>query len=67
MRCGAPHHKKGKELKKGGGRTIGRKYKVHLDVYNSVPYLTGQKDNDSRREIIYFSGSSGLTALCYND
>jgi arylsulfatase len=30
------------QLKKGGVRAIGRKFKVHLDGYNFLPHLTGE-------------------------
>jgi arylsulfatase len=42
-------------------------YKVHLDGYNFVPYLTGQVDKGPREEIFYFSDDAQLTALRYND
>jgi arylsulfatase A-like enzyme len=54
-------------LKKGNVRAIGRKYKVHLDGYNFLPYLTGETEEGPRREIFYFSDDGDLTALRYND
>ncbi len=54
-------------LKKGNVRAIGRKYKVHLDGYNFLPYLTGETEESPRREIFYFSDDGDLTALRYND
>ena len=54
-------------LKDGGVRAIGRRYKVHLDGYNFLPYLTGETDEGPRREIFYFSDDGDLTALRYND
>jgi arylsulfatase len=50
-----------------GHEAIGRKYKVHLDGYNFLPYLTGAADNAPRKEIFYFSDDGDLTALRYND
>ncbi len=50
-----------------GHRAIGRSYKVHLDGYNFLPYLTGQEKEGPRREIFYFSDDGDLTALRYQD
>jgi arylsulfatase len=54
-------------LKAGNVRAIGRKYKVHLDGYNFLPYLTGETDTGPRKEIFYFSDDGDLTALRYED
>ena len=54
-------------LKKGGVRSIGRKYKVHLDGYNFLPVLTGESEEGPRKEIFYFSDDGDLTALRYGD
>jgi arylsulfatase len=54
-------------LKQGNVRAIGRKYKVHLDGYNFLPYLTGKSDAGPRKEIFYFSDDGDLTALRYED
>ncbi|SFT88696.1 arylsulfatase [Sedimentitalea nanhaiensis] len=45
----------------------GRDYKVHLDGYNTLPYLLGEVDESPRKEIFYFSDDGDLTALRYND
>jgi arylsulfatase len=45
----------------------GRDYKVHLDGYNFLPYLTGETEETPRHEIFYFSDDGDLTALRYND
>jgi arylsulfatase len=50
-----------------GYSAIGRKYKVHLDGYNFLPFLTGKTNETPRREIFYFSDDGDLTALRYND
>ena len=55
------------KLKKGGVKAIGRKYKVHLDGYNFLPYLTGKAEKGPRKEVFYFSDDGDLTALRYND
>jgi len=50
------------------GRTaLGRKFRVHLDGYNFLPYLTGETDKGPRDEIFYFSDDGDLTALRYRD
>jgi arylsulfatase len=50
------------------GKTVGDKtFKVHLDGYNFLPYLTGKVDKGPRQEIFYFSDDGDLTALRYND
>ncbi|WP_050603433.1 arylsulfatase [Ruegeria sp. 6PALISEP08] len=45
----------------------GRDYKVHLDGYNFLPYLTGETNEGPRHEIFYFSDDGDLTALRYDD
>lgn len=54
-------------LKKGNVKSIGRKYNVHLDGYNFLPFLTNQAEKAPRKEIFYFSDDGDLTALRYND
>jgi arylsulfatase len=55
------------DLVKGGVKAIGRSYKVHLDGYNFLPYLTGEEEKGPRNEIFYFSDDGDLTALRYED
>ncbi len=50
-----------------GHKAMGRDYKVHLDGYNFLPYLTGKEDKSPRKEIFYFSDDGDLTALRYQD
>lgn len=45
----------------------GRDFKVHLDGYNFLPFLTGKEEKGPRKEIFYFSDDGDLTALRYND
>jgi len=54
-------------LKKGGVKAIGRSYKVHLDGYNFLPYLTGNEEKGPRNEIFYFGDTGELTGLRYQD
>ena len=55
------------QLKKGGVKAIGREYRVHLDGYNFLPYLTGKEEKGPRKEIFYFSDDGDLTALRFQD
>jgi arylsulfatase len=48
---------------KAGGTT----YKVHLDGYNLLPYLTGQETKSPRQEFFYFSDDGDLTGLRYDN
>ncbi len=45
----------------------GRDYRVHLDGYNTLPYLLGEVDDTPRKEIFYFSDDGDLTAMRYED
>jgi len=50
------------------GSTIGKKtFKVHLDGYNQLPYLTGQQPESPRKEFFYFSDDGDLVALRYDN
>jgi arylsulfatase A-like enzyme len=54
------------ELLKGynvGGKT----FKVHLDGYNQLPYLTGQQERGARKEFIYFNDDADLVAMRYEN
>ena len=44
-----------------------KKFKVHLDGYNFLPYLTGKEKKGRRDEIFYFTDDGDLSALRYND
>ena len=55
------------KLVEGDVEAIGRKYKVHLDGYNFLPFLTGEEEKGPRKEIFYFSDDGDLTALRYED
>ena len=46
-----------------GHQAIGRDYKVHLDGYNFLPYLTGEIEDSPRNEIFYFTDDGDLSAL----
>jgi arylsulfatase len=50
------------------GHTIGDlTYKVHLDGYNLVPYLTGQTDKSPRESFIYCNDDQQVTGLRYDN
>lgn len=42
-------------------------FKVHLDGYNFLPYLTGQAKTSPRQEFFYFSDDGDLTGLRYDN
>ena len=42
-------------------------YKVHLDGYNLLPYLTGQATEDPRKEFFYFGDEGDLMCLRYDN
>jgi arylsulfatase len=43
------------------------KYKVHLDGYNFLPYLTGEEQKSPREEFFYFSDDGDLQALRFDN
>jgi arylsulfatase A-like enzyme len=45
----------------------GTSYKVHLDGYNQLPYLTGQSEKSPREEFLYCNDDQQLTALRYDN
>jgi len=50
------------------GHQAGAKtFKVHLDGYNQLPYLTGETDKSPRDEFFYFSDDGDLLALRYDN
>ena len=50
------------------GWAIGdRTYKVHLDGYNQLPYLTGEVPNSARKAFIYFNDDGQLVAIRFNN
>lgn len=56
-----------KEELKEGKRAIGRRYKVHLDGYNFLPYLEGEEEQGPRNEMFYFTDDGSISALRYDD
>ncbi len=50
-----------------GYKANGKRFKVHLDGYNILPYLTGEVDKSPRDSIFYFSDDGDLLALRYDN
>jgi arylsulfatase len=50
-----------------GHEADGQTFKVHLDGYNFLPFLTGQTDKGPRQEFFYFSDDGDLLALRYDN
>ncbi len=50
------------------GRKIGKKtFKVHLDGYDLLPFLTGEEEKSPRTEFFYFSDDGDLLAFRYDN
>jgi arylsulfatase len=50
------------------GHTIGdTTYKVHIDGYNLLPYLTGEADESPRKGMVYFSDDGDVLALRFDN
>ena len=45
----------------------GANFKVHLDGFNQLPYLTGQQPKSARTEFYYFNDDADLVAMRMND
>jgi arylsulfatase A-like enzyme len=50
-----------------GHQAGGKTFKVHLDGYNQLPYLTGQQPTSARKEFIYFNDDGDLVAMRYEN
>jgi arylsulfatase len=48
---------------KAGNKT----FKVHLDGYNLLPYLTGRETQSPRKEFFYFSDDGDMTGVRYDN
>jgi arylsulfatase len=50
------------------GHAIGdRTYKVHIDGYNLLPYLTGEEDSSPRRGFVYFSDDGDVLGIRFDN
>ena len=52
-----------KEKLLNGHEAAGKTFKVHLDGFNQLPYLTGQVDKSPRRGFFYFNDDGDLVAM----
>jgi arylsulfatase A-like enzyme len=52
---------------KAGKDLNGTEYKVHLDGYNQLPYLTGEVDKSARDHFFYVSDDGDLMALRFSN
>jgi arylsulfatase len=50
-----------------GHTAVGKTFKVHLDGYNFLPYLTGKTEKGPRQEYFYFSDDGDLLAARYDN
>ncbi len=50
------------------GHTVGDKtFKVHIDGFNLLPYLTGEDDSSPRKGFVYFSDDGDVLALRFDN
>jgi arylsulfatase len=50
------------------GKTIGDKtFKVHIDGFNLLPYLTGEEEHSPRQGLVYFSDDGDVLALRFDN
>ena len=56
-----------KEKLLAGHEAAGKTFKVHLDGYDLLPYLTGEVDESPREEFFYFSDDGDLVAMRYDN
>jgi arylsulfatase len=57
----------GKLLKGWAPTTGGKSFKVHLDGYNQLPYITGQQPKSNRNEFFYFNDDGALVSMRYKN
>ena len=50
-----------------GYEAAGKTFKVHLDGYNQLPYLTGQEPTSARKDFFYFNDDGDLVCLRYEN
>jgi arylsulfatase len=55
------------EKLKAGHDIGGTTYKVHIDGYNLLPYLTGETEKSPRQGFIYFSDDGDVLGLRYDN
>jgi arylsulfatase len=50
-----------------GHEAGGKRFKVHLDGYDQLPFLTGEVEENPRKEFFYFSDDGDLIAMRYDN
>ncbi|MEJ8855110.1 arylsulfatase [Variovorax robiniae] len=55
------------KCKKGGHAAAGKKFKLHLDGYNLLPFLTTEGVKSPRQGFMYFDDDSNLVAVRMNN
>jgi arylsulfatase A-like enzyme len=45
----------------------GKSFKVHLDGYNQLPYLTAEQERSARKEFFYFNDDGDLVGVRYEN
>jgi arylsulfatase len=50
-----------------GHQAAGKTFKVHLDGYNQLPFLTGEINKSPREDFFYFSDDGDLLAMRYDN
>ncbi|MGH2815422.1 MAG: arylsulfatase, partial [Actinomycetota bacterium] len=55
------------EKLKKGHKAGSKTYKVHIDGYNLLPYLTGEADTSPRPGFVYFSDDGDVLALRFDN
>ena len=50
-----------------GHSAMGRNYKVHVDGYNLMPYLSGKEAESPRADFLYWTDDGDIAALRYNN
>jgi arylsulfatase len=55
------------EKLKEGYRANGKKWRVHLDGYDFLPFFRGETDRGPRKSILYFSQGGELNAVRYEN
>jgi len=68
VRCDAESGSQFRTYRLLKGDTIGNsKFKVHLDRYNQLPYLTGQQPKGERTDFAYYNDNGALVAFRHRD
>jgi arylsulfatase A-like enzyme len=55
------------EKAKNGHQAAGKTFKVHIDGYNLLPYLTGQEKTSPRKGLMYFSDDGDLIGIRFDN